>query len=299
MRALVACLCAFAGAGACAPLLDVDRAPCDGVACAAGFSCCDGICIDAAEPCLGACAAPVSSDASDRYQPFVSGSVWVYEETTSGTGQFENYKHLRLGAEEDLAPVADGRAHRLCREDRSFEDATNSGAIRWERDTGESAVWVRNLRIDASGVTKDEVTIPYAVRVDESPARLCVGAAFDTSWTSRTVNDPASCVDGPAVCPTTDTAVPERWLVEAIDEPVDVPGQGAMPSLRATRTMTVAGVDEVKTFWFVRGIGKVKEVVPTDDTESLLFFDIPGVATGGDNPFRPLSECDAAWWPSF
>lgn len=299
MRLIVAGLCPCVLAASCVPPVPLPDTPCDIDRCLDGFRCCNGVCIPESEQCLGACAAPVSGVGADRYLPFVPGSVWVYEVRSAATQQIVDYKHLRLGAEEELAPFAEGRAHRLCREDRSVDDVVQRGSIRWQRDTGAGALWIRNLRVDVNGVTKDELCVPSAVRLDESYPHRCVGAELDSPWTSRTVDDPVACTAGPLTCPTTDADVFEHWETEAIDALVWVPGMGNQRALRVRRTLDLGDVDEVSTFWFVRGVGKVNEYVPTDEDERLIYFDIPGVGSSGVNPFRAIGECTPEWWPGF
>lgn len=284
-------------AASCVPPTNVDRGPCQAGDCLDGFRCCNGECIRDRDQCLGACAENVSGAGADRYLPFVPGSVWVYEVRAAATGQIDDYKHLRLGAEEELAPFAEGSAHRLCREDRSVDDVVQRGSIRWQRDTGAGASWVRNLRFDTTGVVRDELCLPPSVRLDESNWHRCVGAEFDSTWTSRTVDDPVGCTGGPSACPTTDAEIFEHWETRSIDAPVEVPGHGEQRALRVTRTLYLADATEISDFWFVRGVGKVSEWVPTDEDERLIYYDVPGVGSGGENPFRTIAECTPEWLP--
>ncbi|MBI1944503.1 MAG: hypothetical protein HYS27_02335 [Deltaproteobacteria bacterium] len=286
-------------AAGCVDELGMEDAGCAIDVCAPGYFCCSDTCLQDGEQCLGACAAVGSGVGAERFLPFVPGSVWVYEVRSAATHQIEDYKHLRLGAEEDLAPFANGRGYRLCREDRSVDDVVQRGSIRWQRDTGAGALWVRNLRYDTTGVVKDELCVPPAVRLDESATGLCVGATFDSRWTSRTVEDPVTCTGGPSACPTANAAVFEKWETMAVDTQVWVPALGDQRALRVRRILDLGGVDEVSDFWFVRGVGKVTEYVPTDEDERLIYFDIPGVGSGGTNPYRMISECTPEWRPAF
>lgn len=299
MRVALAGACACMLAASCVPDIPLDGGPCDIDACVAGYYCCNGDCIPVDQQCLGECADPAAGVGAERYLPFVPGSVWVYEVRAAATGQIDDYKHLRLGAQEDLAPFAEGPGYRLCREDRSADDVVQRGSIRWQRDTGAGALWIRNLRFDTTGVVKDELCIPGAVRLDESSTGLCVGAMLDGRWTSRTVDDPVACTAGPSACPTTDTEVNEWWETWALHEEEEVPGHGAQETLRVRRTLDLGDVEEVSDFWFVRGVGKVREWVPTDEDERLIYYDIPGVGSGGTNPFRMIGECTPGWRPAF
>lgn len=101
------------------------------------------------------------------------------------------------------------------------------------------------------------------------------------------------------MCPTTDTEVGLRWETKDVDTPMPVPDHGEQPALHVRRRLDLGEVDEVTDFWFVRGVGKVQEHVPTDEDERLIYFDIPGVGSGGTNPFRTIGECTPEWLPAF
>jgi hypothetical protein len=61
-----------------------------------------------------------------------------------------------------------------------------------------------------------------------------------------------------------------NWRVEAVDETVRVPA-GEFLTVRVRRTDVDQGSN--KTYWYARGVGKVKEVGPLE-TEALAEFDV-------------------------
>jgi hypothetical protein len=58
----------------------------------------------------------------------------------------------------------------------------------------------------------------------------------------------------------------DNWRVDGVDEPVTVP-YGTFLSLHVSRTDPTDG--SIKSFWFVRGVGKVKETNNSGHLEEL------------------------------
>ena len=63
----------------------------------------------------------------------------------------------------------------------------------------------------------------------------------------------------------------EAWKVDGVDVVVGVPA-GSFYSLQVTRTD--AGDGAVKTMWFVKGVGKVKELTNAGHLEELSSYTI-------------------------
>ena len=198
---------------------------------------------------LGACGddAPElpASDCAEtgRYLELRPGASWTYR-VTDVDGVVEQ-KTQTVGALETMAGAKAGvQAYRLT--------TTKGGGgmtISWQEDRGSSIV--RHAEEDNSGAnTTRELYVPYRTRVDESEAHLVAGMSWTETYTEQ-VTDSAGM--------TTTADKSETWIVQAIDEDVTVPA-GRFCSLRVRRTSTVGGqAGSDKTYWFVRGIGKVKE----------------------------------------
>lgn len=93
------------------------------------------------------------------------------------------------------------------------------------------------------GVVFEQIQFePNAVRLDLDDTSL--GTEYSQTFTERHL-------DGGA-----DVTKTQTWIVEAVDEPVTVPG-GTFRALRLRRT-TEGGPE--KTYWYAPGVGKVKEV---------------------------------------
>ena len=102
---------------------------------------------------------------------------------------------------------------------------------------------------------------PSKLRVDETPARLTAGAAWTSSYTEVEV-DPNT---GMAITISKD----ENWSVVSASESVTVPA-GTFTALHLHKL--TSGAAE-KDYWFVAGVGKVKET--GEQTEELTAYTIP------------------------
>ncbi|MBA3818018.1 MAG: hypothetical protein H0X17_03955 [Deltaproteobacteria bacterium] len=207
---------------------------------------------------IAACGeSPVTPDApvlecptTGRYFELQPGTRWTYRVVDDGR---TSTKAQLVGEIEDVGGAKAGvRAHRLT--------TTRSGGevVSWQEDRGD--VIVRHRELDMAGDRHtDESYTPHRTRVDETEAHTAVGATWTESYT-ETITD----AEGTTVTPKTET-----WLVEAVDEVLVVPA-GAFCTLRVRRTSTSdGGSGSVKTYWFARGVGKVKEAA-TNQVEELL-----------------------------
>src|SRR6185295_1845091 len=93
----------------------------------------------------------------------------------------------------------------------------------------------------------DDWYSPYRLRVDETPEHLVAGASWSMGYMDTATKPPK---------PAMTTAQTDGWRVDGVDEVITVP-LGTFLSLHLTRTDPVDSSS--KSFWFVRGIGKVKE----------------------------------------
>lgn len=191
---------------------------------------------------------------SGRYLGLEAGRSWTYKVTDTVTHVVE-MKTQTVGALETLAIHGGASAFKLT--------TTKPGGSTdsWQEDTGTEIR--RHAENDNSGgTTTTEQYDPFRIRVDEAPAHIMDGATFTTNYT-----EVVSANGGPA----TSTAKSESWSVVAAEEMVDVPA-GTFCALHVHRTSMLGGtVGSTKDFWFVRGVGKVKEV-GDGQTEELTTF---------------------------
>lgn len=216
---------------------------------------------------LAACGddAPTDSDApvaecttplSERYLPLVVGASWTYD--TSDMGAPIVSKTSSLEAYED---VGDRKVGVMAFRQRTEKVVGHS--ISWHTDDCIGVTRHREQTFDGAGtLVTDQFYVPGKLRVDERPEHLTVGASWSTAYTEVEV-DP---ING-----TTTRSKDETWVVEGVDESVTVPA-GTFNALRV-RKMTSGAAD--KTYWFVKGVGKVKEM--GEQVEDLTAYSIPGL----------------------
>lgn len=120
----------------------------------------------------------------------------------------------------------------------------------WQEDTG-TAIRRHQENDNAGATTTTERYDPFRTRVDETPAHLAAGARWMESYTEVvTVTGMAS----------TTTAKTEDWTVVATAEQITIPA-GTYCALHLRRVSTVGGIaGSDKDYWFVRDLGKIKEV---------------------------------------
>jgi hypothetical protein len=186
-----------------------------------------------------------------RYMALRAGASWTYE--VDG----EDEKTQSVGAAEDIGGDKAGvTAFRL-----ETEKAGGS-VVSWQEDVGDAIV--RHRETDMAGSTAtDEVYEPYRTRISEAAAHTQEGATWTEEYTEIITDldtGESSMVDKV-----------EQWEVVAVDEVVQVPA-GDFCAMRVRRTSTVGGSDgSDKTYWFARGVGKVKEE-SEGRTEELVDF---------------------------
>lgn len=176
-----------------------------------------------------------------RYLPLVPGARWTYQVDDGELGE----KTQTVGPLEDVGGAKAGTlAYRM-----TTTKPGGGETISWQEDTGTAIR--RHRELDRGGETQtDEVYTPFRTRLDESPSRLVVGATWRESY-AEIVTD--------AEGATTSANKTETWVVEAVDEPIAVPA-GDFCALRVGRTSVVDGnPGSAKTYWYARGVGKVRE----------------------------------------
>jgi len=128
----------------------------------------------------------------------------------------------------------------------------------WYQVDGQVVKRLHDNSLDGSGNVKaDDWYSPYRLRVDETPEHTVEG----TTW-SLTLTDTHT----PMNKPSTMTMKTDNWRVDGVDEPVTVP-YGTFLSLHVSRTDPTDG--SMKSYWFVRGVGKVKETNNSGHLEEL------------------------------
>jgi DNA polymerase I-like protein with 3'-5' exonuclease and polymerase domains len=137
----------------------------------------------------------------------------------------------------------------------------DGATVSWQEDRCTSITRHREQTFDLNNIRNvDTIYTPDKIRIDETPAHTAMGASWQVSFTEVTTD---------AANMTTTVAKTETWTVEAVAESVTVPA-GTFTALRLRKT-TSGAAD--KMYWFVQGVGKVKET--GDQTEELVSYTLP------------------------
>lgn len=187
---------------------------------------------------------------SGDYEPLAVGVSWTYHVDDNGVTYD---KTTAVIATEDAGGPAAGITvfHLVDTFPANKQDT-------WYQVDGQVVKRLHDDSLDGSGNVKtDDWYSPYRLRVDETPEHTAAGAAW-----SMTLTDTHT----PMGKPSTMTMKTDNWRVDGVDEPVTVP-YGTFQSLHVSRTDPNDG--SVKSFWFVRGIGKVKETNNSGHLEEL------------------------------
>jgi hypothetical protein len=194
---------------------------------------------------------------SGPYEPLAIGATWTYH--VNDQGVLYDKVSTAESSEDVTGQFAGVIAFRV------HDVFPNDQQQTWYQVDG---LLVKRLR--ESALTKDGLTTksedwysPYRLRVDETPEHLVAGATWQLPYSDLHKN-PAK--------PDSTAAHTDSFTVNAVDEPIQVPA-GAFLSLHITRTDSSDG--STKSFWFVRGVGKVRESTSTSHIEELATYQLP------------------------
>ena len=209
--------------------------------------------------------------------PLSVGNRWTYQVTDlDGT---VSVKIQGVTAQEPVGgtgPLADMVAFKLVTGDK-FND--KSGDVSYQGLVDSRVVRFRELSVDkgTGAVKKEEYFDPPKLRIDETPEHTGPGTSWPESYADFLVDTPkATSSDGGMVdtdggLVTTSAHVIDVWKVTSASESVTVPA-GTFDALVVQRLGNSGSKD--KTFWFVRGVGKIKEAGTADQTEELTSYSI-------------------------
>jgi hypothetical protein len=192
------------------------------------------------------------ASADGSFFPFAVGNRWTFRVTEDGAVTTKTQTIGELEPVGGTGPNKDAMAYRAT----TSKDDGGDETVSWQAEVDGKIVRYREQSLTASTgeLELEEHWAPYKLRVDSSQARLMAGAM----WTEMYVETKQKT----GKSPTTDTAS-DTWRVVAGAESVTVPA-GTFTALVIEKT---GGTP--KRYWFVRGIGKVKETgTQTEELES-------------------------------
>jgi hypothetical protein len=189
------------------------------------------------------------------YQPLTVGTSWTYHVDDQGVVYD---KESSVEAFEDMGGQAAGVMGYRVR-----ETIKASIQLTWYEQTATDVRRHHDTTSDNTGrMLSDEWYAPYLLRVDESPDHLMAGAAWTINYMKTKTTSSK---------PTATTNQSENWTVDGVDVVTAVP-VGTYNALKVTRTDPADG--STKTQWFVRGVGKVRELTGAGHKEELTAFTI-------------------------
>jgi hypothetical protein len=216
--------------------------------------------------------------------PLKVGNSWTYQVTeVDGTVSAKVQGVTASIPVGGTGPDAAVTAFKLVTGDK-FNDT--NGDVSFQKLDGTRYVRYRELSIGATKGTlkKEEYYTPAKLRLDTSDDKIAAGKSWAEAYTDFTVDTPKVSTDGGADAGddagattvdagpvTTSVDVIDVWTVIATKESVTVPA-GTFDALVVERVGNSGASD--KKFWFVRGIGKVKETGASDQTEELSSYTI-------------------------
>jgi hypothetical protein len=187
--------------------------------------------------------------------PFKVGNTWTYRVT--GDGEVSN-KVTTVGAAEAVGGTGPHAS------EMAFKVVTKKGAtdqtISWQALSGDRVVRYREQAFHESTgeLEEEEHWDPAKLHIDGSAAHT----VEDASWLEEYQETKLPVGKEPS----TETAR-DRWSVDAIDQVITVPA-GTFKAI----VFIKAGGSTLKTYWYVPGVGKVKET--GGQTEELVSYQV-------------------------
>ncbi len=180
----------------------------------------------------------------DRFLPLRSGNTWIYQVDRAGT---LTTKTTIVGAEELVGGDGPNSGELAFRVVTTKSDGGMAETVSWQALRGSRAVRYREQTFGpADGLLEQEESwSPYKLRVDEAPEQILTGASWVEQYDETKL---------PVGQPSTSASNSDTWTVLDESESVTVPA-GTFDALVVQRV----GATSTKTYWFVRGVGKVME----------------------------------------
>jgi hypothetical protein len=193
---------------------------------------------------------------SGSYFPFATGNTWMFQVTRTDGVTTKMQTIGPLEAVGGTGPNKDLMAFRV----QSDKDEGADMTISWQVEADGKIVRYREqaFRASTGELSADEYWEPYKLRVDMNEERLIAGVTWTETYTQTKLPVGGAPTTGPAS---------DRWRVVAVDEEVTVPA-GTFDAL----VLEKLGGSSTKRYWFVRGIGKVKET--GTQTEELMSYQL-------------------------
>jgi hypothetical protein len=193
-----------------------------------------------------------------RLLPMDVGWTWTYRMTNPETGETGE----RTTTVEGLEAV--GPSHPGKQAFRVRVEKLVGVSVYWQGVEGDVTIRYRADDYDTQGVMeRQQQQMPGRLKLDETPAHLVADVAYQDSFQQVTIN-----AEG-----TKTTAEVDQWSVISTSESVTVP-LGTFQAVHVRRIGNESGTKQ-KDYWYVRGVGKVKETGSDKQTEELVRYHRP------------------------
>jgi hypothetical protein len=183
--------------------------------------------------------------------PWAVGNSWTYRVTDKDDGR--STKVTTIEAEERVGGKGPHK------DEMAFKVVTKKGesdqTISWQLEIGDKVVRYREQSFGAKSgeLQLEEHWDPYKLHVDGTAAHRKAGATWLEVYEETKLP--------------VDAASSTRWTVDSPDEVVSVPA-GTFHAI----VFQKAGGGSLKTYWYVPGVGKVKET--GSQTEELVSYEV-------------------------
>lgn len=193
-----------------------------------------------------------------RYFPIEVGASWTYDVTKKTS---VGSKVQSVLAYEDVGGLKTSTmAFKL-----KSEKPSGKYTISWQEDTGASLVRHREQTFSPEGTQlTEEFYVPGKLRLSETDEHLVLGSSFVSMYQEQI--DDLVLGGGPKLFDKSETWTLEKENVEVTT------AAGTFTCIQVRKTNAVTGSD--KTYWFARGVGKVREQSATQ-TEELTGYNFP------------------------
>lgn len=187
--------------------------------------------------------------------PWKEGNTWTYRVTGDGE---QSTKVTTVGPLESVGgtgPHAQAQANKVVTKKGELDQT-----LSWQVSDGVRVVRYREQSFGAkTGLLQlEEHWNPAKLHIDGSPARIAAGANWIEEYQETKLD--------PNAAPVT-TTQRDSWRVDAVDQIVTVPA-GTFKAI----VLIKAGGSNLKTYWYVPGVGKVKET--GGQTEELVSYQV-------------------------
>ena len=215
---------------------------------------------------------------SGSFYPLAIGDNWTFQETaTDGTISAEVVSVVTQEMVGGTGPYASRMAYRVVTGDKINDP---NGDVDWEAEVQSPDLRIVRYREESVGETKgkeknESYWDPPRLRFDEAADRIIASATWNEAPYTEYDTDVDTDADGGSSIPDggmTSDVEDDIWSVIGVDEVVTVPA-GTFKALHLKR-IDKDSSDGVKEFWFVRGIGRIKETGNGKPTHALTSYHV-------------------------